>query len=252
MTLFSHHSRTTLRSAVRSFIDLRAFAADPAAGVRLQPTADPSAFLASRRALALPDGPVEIGVIDLPAGEGTVDSLPGDEFVLAYEGAITLTQPGQALELRDGACAVLTRGSRFGWRAMESVTLIYMRYCNSPVGTGQLVLIDEAAPLEQSGAPLAELLIGTTPQCRNHTDYRSTDGEFTCGTWDSTPYHRMAMRYRHYELMLLLDGAVTLEDEAGLRRTFVERDIFLVEQNASCSWESRERVKKIYAIYRPA
>ncbi|HKT75317.1 MAG TPA: hypothetical protein VJQ78_01200 [Sphingobium sp.] len=28
--------------------------------------------------------------------------------------------------------------------------------------------------------------------------------------------------------------------------------MFLVEQGAHCSWDSREHVKKVYAIYRPA
>jgi uncharacterized cupin superfamily protein len=59
------------------------------------------------------------------------------------------------------------------------------------------------------------------------------------------------MRYRHYELMHLLDGAVTFVDEAGRTATFTAGDIFLVEQGAECSWESKTFVKKVYAIYRP-
>ncbi|MBP7338304.1 MAG: DUF861 domain-containing protein [Niveispirillum sp.] len=72
------------------------------------------------------------------------------------------------------------------------------------------------------------------------------------GTWDSTPYHRRAMRYRHFELMLLLQGSVTFVDGTGREGTFRKGDIFLVEQGADCSWESREQVAKIYAIHRPA
>jgi uncharacterized cupin superfamily protein len=52
--------------------------------------------------------------------------------------------------------------------------------------------------------------------------------------------------------MYLLEGAVTLEDESGSRHIFTRHDIFVVEQGAQCSWESREHVKKVYAIYRPA
>ena len=55
------------------------------------------------------------------------------------------------------------------------------------------------------------------PSCRNFTDYRSADGEFVCGTWDSTPYHRRAMFYRHYELMYLLEGSVTGDPAKTLR-----------------------------------
>jgi uncharacterized cupin superfamily protein len=71
------------------------------------------------------------------------------------------------------------------------------------------------------------------------------------GTWDSTPYHRRPMYYRHYELMYLLEGSVTFVDEAGRSGTFSKGDIFLVEQTATCSWESLDHVAKVYVIYRP-
>ncbi|CAN7633919.1 cupin domain-containing protein [Trinickia sp. LjRoot230] len=59
------------------------------------------------------------------------------------------------------------------------------------------------------------------------------------------------MSYPHYELMHLLDGRVTLMDETGRAGTFSRGDVFLVEQHARCSWDSRENVAKVYAIYRP-
>jgi uncharacterized cupin superfamily protein len=60
------------------------------------------------------------------------------------------------------------------------------------------------------------------------------------------------MLFRHYELMHLLEGSVTFVDETGRSGTFSRGDIFIIEQNARCSWESREKVAKVYAIYRPA
>lgn len=239
-------------SAPRSFVDLRAFAADPQLGNRLPIDPDKDQFLTNRRELALPDGPIGVGVIDLPEGQGRVAAMPADEFIIACNGAVTIIQQDRSLVLQAGESCVLPRGASFEWRCDAAATLLYMRCAGGEKGEGALVAIDEAAELEPSGAPLAELLIGPTPQCRNHGDYRSANGEFLCGTWDSTPYHRTAMLYRHYELMHLLAGSVTFEDEAGNRRTFSKGDIFLVEQNAQCSWESREYVKKVYAIYRPA
>ena len=94
--------------------------------------------------------------------------------------------------------------------------------------------------LEPSAAHVAELLTGPTPSCRNFTDYRSVDGEFVCGAWDSTPYHRLSIPYRHYELMHLLEGRVTFVDGEGREGRFGKGDIFLVEQGAHCSWDSRE------------
>jgi hypothetical protein len=49
--------------------------------------------------------------------------------------------------------------------------------------------------------------------------------------------------------MFLLEGAVTLEDATGASPTFTQHDIFVVEQGAR---DSREHLKKVYAIVRPA
>lgn len=244
--------KAATRPSHPSFVDLRQFASDVVAGPAIRIDGQTDAFLASRQTLELPPGPVEIGAIRLEAGTGTVAALPADEFIILCDGTLTLNQQGRTLELADGASAVLTAGVGFSWNCPTAATLLYMRYKEGASGDGSLIAIDESATLEPSGTPAAELLIGPTPRCCNHTDYLSADGEFICGTWDSTPYQRRPMKFRHYELMHLLQGAVTIEDEAGASRTFISGDIFLVEQQAQCSWDSREVVKKVYAIYRPA
>lgn len=233
---------------VPSFIDLRQFARDtspivPGAGDR---------FLSSRRLLDLPPGPITIGAIALEAGAGEVGAMPADEFIIVAEGSVCLRQHDNTLALSAGGCAVLQQGARLTWSAPEGASIIFMRYGGSQAGERAVVPIAEMPTLEPSGAPLAELLLTPTPVCRNFTDYRSADGEFVCGTWDSTPYHRRAMPYKHFELMYLLQGSVTFVDEVGRSGTFGCGDIFLVEQHAQCSWESREDVAKVYAIYRPA
>jgi len=228
-----------------SFIDLRAFAAE-------QPTSNPSdPFGVGRRLLPLRSGPVEAGAVDLHSGSGQVPATAGDCWMILAEGAVTIRVDGTVQAFDPGDSWVIAAGTAFEWQAEATATILFLRYMDgtgSPVG---LTPIDTAAELTPSGAPLAELLVGETPSCRNFTAFRSTDGTFTCGTWDSTPYHRLPMRYAHFELMYLLGGSVNFVDEAGRSRTFSDGDIFLVEQGASCSWESRETVKKVYAIYRP-
>lgn len=239
---------TQALAATRSFHDLRAFA--QAAAIPTEVEGDP--FLASRAALDLPQGPASISLIELPQGRGRVEMLPDDEFLILLEGAVTLEGAGKTIPIAANQSVVVTRGTAFTWSSREGARLIAMRRNGSPAAAPAIIPIDESAPLEPSGAPLAELLVGPTPSCRNFTDYRSGDGEFVCGTWDSTPYHRLSMLYGHYELMHLLEGSVTFVDGAGMQGTFSKGDIFLVEQGAHCSWESREHVKKVYAIYRPA
>lgn len=245
-------NRLSAASTPPSFVDMREFARDPNQGIAVAAAPGEDRFLASRRCLNRAQGPVTAGVIALDAGGGAVPSMPADEFIIVDEGSVTLTCPDAVLTLEAGESAVIQQGAAFSWSADRSASLIFVRYNGSQPGARAIVPIKESPQLEPSGAPLAELLLTPTPACRNYTDYRSADGEFMCGTWDSTPYHRRAMLYRHFELMYLLQGSVTFVDETGRAGTFAQGDIFLVEQGATCSWESREQVAKVYVIYRPA
>ncbi|MCR1769558.1 hypothetical protein B7760_04204 [Burkholderia glumae] len=242
-----------LQGRHRSFIDMRGFASQASLGSASRDLHGDDRFLASRRFLDLPPGPISAGAITLAQGSGTVSLQPADEFVVVADGTISFTQGGQTLTLRPGESAVLRQGAAYSWAAPGPVSIPFMRYQGSDgAGAGPAIVpIDRAPQLAPSGAPLAELLLTPTPRCRNQTDYRSADGQFSCGTWDSTPYHRAAMLYHHYELMHLLEGSVTFVDASGRRASFHRGDIFLVEQGASCSWESLEPVAKVYAIFRP-
>jgi uncharacterized cupin superfamily protein len=235
-----------------SFVDLRQFARDKSLGIAVTTSAGEDRFLSSRRVLDWAPGPVTAGVITLEAGSGAVQSLPADEFIIVNEGSLTLTQQDSTLTLGPNQSAVLKQGAAFTWSAQGPVSVIFMRYHGSQPGDRSIVPIKENPQLTPSNPPLAELLLSPTPACRNCADHRSADGEFSCGTWDSTPYHRRAMFYRHYELMYLLEGSVTFVDETGRSGTFSKGDIFIVEQHAQCSWESLEYVAKVYALYRPA
>jgi uncharacterized cupin superfamily protein len=226
---------------VRGVIDLRKYAAHAAAA---------RDWLAGRAAPAFADGAAAVSAI-APQGKGRVAALPGDEFVIVLSGELALESAGGATVVKAGRSVVLPAGLGFEWRAAAGTIAVIVACPGSPGTAPDLVPIDEASPLEPSNPPLAELLVGPTPSCRNHTDYRSANGEFVCGTWDSTPYHRRAMPYRHIELMHLLDGSVTFADASG-SVTFSKGDVFLAARGAQCAWLSEIHVKKVYAIHRPA
>ena len=241
-----------VQPTVRTFIDLRKFAQDKSQGIQLTASAGQDPFLSNRRLLDFPPGPVTAGVITLENSSGAVQSQPVDEFIIVNEGNLTLTQQDSTLTLGPGQSAVIQHGAAFSWSAQGPVSVIFMRYHDSQPGDRTIVPIKEDPVMGHSGGPAADLLTTPAPTCRNYTDYTSADGEFMCGTWDSTPYARRPMFYRHYELMYLLEGSVTFVDETGRSGTFSKGDIFIVEQHANCSWESREYVAKVYVLYRPA
>lgn len=234
-----------------SFVDLRQFAQDSDQGIPCAAASGDDRFLASRRILDWAPGPVTAGVIAFEAGSGSVASLPADEFIIVNQGSLTLSQRDSTLTLGTGQSAVIQQGAAFSWSAQGPVSLIFTRYNRSQPGDGAIVPIQQGPELKPSGTPSLDLLTTPVPSCRNHTDYTSADGEFMCGTWDSTPYARRPLFYRHYELMYLLEGSVNFVDETGRSGTFSKGDIFLVEQGASCTWDSRENVTKVYVIYRP-
>lgn len=234
-----------------SFVDMRAFARDKSQGISAAYQMGDDDFLSCRRILDWSDGPVTAGVIELASGHGSVQSLPADECIVVSEGCLTLTQQDVTVTLMPGQSAVILHGAAFRWSAPAPVSLIFTRYNRSQPGKGCIVPIQQAPELKPSGTPSLDLLTTPVPSCRNFTDYASADGEFMCGTWDSTPYTRLPLFYRHYELMHLVEGSVGFVDEAGRNSTFSKGDIFLVEQGARCSWDSREHVVKVYVIYRP-
>lgn len=244
--------QAAIQSTPRTFIDLRVFARDESQGIPLTGAAGQDLFLSSRRVLDFPPGPVTAGALALDTGSGAVPSQPVDEFIIVCAGTLTLTQHDRTVVLGPDDSAVIQHGAAFSWSAQGPVSAIFMRYHGSQPGERAIVPIKEDPPLAPSNPPLAELLISPTPSCRSYADHRSADGAFACGTWDSTPYHRRAMLYRHYELMYLIEGSVTFVDETGRSDTFSRGAIFMVEEEAQCSWESRENVAKVYAIYRSA
>lgn len=165
-----------------SFFDLREFAQSGSA------SAGEAGGLV-RRQLELPEGPVVVGALHLAAGDHS-ERVDADEFVIACAGTVSVRVDGTERSLAPGESAVIRAGSAVNWIAKGSATLVFMRYLAERDGDTGLVPIDYEAELAPSGAPLAELLTTPTPACRNFTDYRSPDGEFVCGTWDSTPYAR--------------------------------------------------------------
>ena len=217
---------------------------------------DPSGggeYLSNRRRLPLPEGPITLEMARLPARAAGEGVLPGDEFVLVVEGEVSFQQADIRLSLSAGQAGVVLRDRRLSWQSNRGGKLIVMRCTGGGGPAGDMpVRIDQNAPLSPSNPPLPQLLIGPTPQCRGHTDYRSQSGEFACGTWDSTPYRRQIVMFRHYELMRLLSGSVTFVDSTGREGRFGIGDIVLFEQGGSASWNSDEYVKKIYCTFRPA
>lgn len=230
-----------LDQKVDAVIDMRQYAVG---------TAPSNDWLGGRAAPAFADSAAQVAAFAL-RGEGRVDALPTDEFVLVLAGRLEIESDAGTLTIEpDNGCA-LPIGTRFQWRASDDLlAIIYAAPAQGPGNTTAPVLIDKNAPLSPSNPPPSENLLSTSPSCRAFSDYLSANKEFACGTWDSTPYRRRRIPYRQVELMLLLDGKVTFSDDKG-SVTFKKDDVFLFVRGDGCEWLSEEYVKKVFAIQRP-
>lgn len=231
----------TLDQKVGAVVDMRAYAAG---------TAPSNDWFEGRAKPAFADAKAQVAAFAL-RGEGQVEALPTDEFVLVLAGRLEIESAAGTLVIEQDESAVLPIGTRFGWRASDDLlAIVYAAPADAPGSPAIPVLIDKNAPLSPSNPPPAENLLGPVPSCRAHSDYVSANKEFACGTWDSTPYRRRQIPYRQVELMLLLDGKVTFSDQKG-RVTFRMGDVCMFVRGDGCEWLSEEYVKKVYATQRP-
>lgn len=227
-------------------VDLRAFAADASAGTASTEVGD--TWFAARRLVPF-DGAVSVAVMS-PEGSGQV-TLPRDEFVFVIAGELSIAA-SDTRKIAANTGAMLPQGLAFAWTAQPGTQAVVVRYNGDGGGADHMVPVDLDAALAPSNPPAADLLTSDTPSCRNHTDYVTPNGEFMCGVWDSTPYARRHIDYRHGELMHLLAGSVTFADEDGNSATFRQDDLFIMLPGARCSWLSTEDCAKVWVIYRPA
>jgi|SRR5579872_3091093 len=227
---------------VSAVVDLRAYAGG---------TAQSGDWAHGRASPAFIDAAASVAAL-APVGEGHVEALAADEFIIVLAGRLEVEASAGRLVLEASKSGVIPAGTRFDWRAADgTLAIIASVPAAAPGDADGPVAINESAKLTPSNPPLAELLIGPAPLCRNHSDYRSANGAFVCGTWDSTPYHRRQTPYRHIELMHLLEGSVSFYDDNG-RVTFKTGDVLLFVRGEGCAWHSEAHVKKIYATHRPA
>jgi uncharacterized cupin superfamily protein len=225
-----------------SFIDLRAVLAAQRPAALQAPVQAP---------LALAPGPVDVGVLYLPAGTHA-QAVEHDQFVLIAEGSVELLHDGQVHILECGRSAVIRAGSQVSWQAGAPAAVVYMSYSGPAAGQTGVVVLTQDPALAPSNPPASDVLISAVPSCRSFNDFRSADDTFVCGTWDSTPYTRRAIRFGHYELMHLLEGQVSFADPHGPQASFGAGDIVLFVRNGECAWDSQVHVRKTYGYWRPA
>lgn len=194
------------------------------------------------------DDGVSAGLVQF-SGDAVIEDFPHSETLVVHAGHVVLSSAEQTLELGVGASAVIGRGTRLSVQASDNSEWAFcaLDLPDAPARPG-LTFLDPHTLLNPSAAPEPAILIGPTPQCRALNLFDDAATELRIGLWDSTPYARHGRPHKLHELMHLLEGSVTLQDDKGIDVTVNTGDTVFVAKNAPCAWTSTVYVRKVYAV----
>lgn len=182
-------------------------------------------------------------------GELEVASYPHIETLVVVEGELTLTAPGAApLVVGPQAGAVIGCGTALRIEARSRVRFVFCTAaCERPTKRGLLALHADA-DFKPSNTLPADVLLGPSPECRSDNVFIDDGAQYSAGTWDSTPYHRVVRPHRVNEFMHLVAGDVRFASPDGSVLSVGTGDALFVPQGAPIGWESSDRVAKFYVI----
>jgi uncharacterized cupin superfamily protein len=82
-----------------------------------------------------------------------------------------------------------------------------------------------------------------------HEYYSGGDGKVTAGVWDATPQKLVPGPYNVNEFMIVLEGAITIEQTHGETETFRAGEGFVIPKGLPCSFQVPEYARKFYLIF---
>jgi len=206
------------------------------------------------------DGSLTAGVWHCTPHTLRLAPYPVDEFMLVLEGSVAIVhEDGHEEVFRAGDAFLIPRGLRCAWKQTEPIRKYYVIYDDPNSGIPEKPVTDRAIRLEPNGPKgvgLAKIdLTGATnfngepPTQHDHGYFEDAAGKQFAGTWTCTPMDRVAQRFGRFELMCLLEGGMTLTDEAGVEHKFQAPDVLLELPDAVTAWKSTEFVRKYYYIF---
>lgn len=91
-------------------------------------------------------------------------------------------------------------------------------------------------------------VISGDPKEIGHSFFTNEAGNVSSGVWECTPSKERLDGYSCDELMVILEGSVTLTDTEGHAETFTKGDVLVVPKGFKGTWEVTETLRKYYMI----
>jgi uncharacterized cupin superfamily protein len=87
---------------------------------------------------------------------------------------------------------------------------------------------------------------------RRHRFYvgdRKLPGQIRVGIWEATAYTEKLENYPKDEFMYVIEGSVTIVEEDGREKTFVEGESFFMPSGFTGLWKQDEPMKKYFMVF---
>ncbi len=200
------------------------------------------------------------GVWDCTAMTEKFGPYSVNEFMYLLEGSVTMAvEDGNEVTIKAGEPFIIPKGLPCQWKQEGYVRKFFVIFENpgfpaaEDVSSQGVILPRPSGPSEgmkQEEKEEASSFVGEVPTQHNHIYYEDPSKQFVCGLWESTAFETPATPFPRSELMILLEGSVTLTDDAG-EHVFKAGDTAYVPKGAVRKWKSTENVRKFYCIFNP-
>ena len=196
-----------------------------------------------------------VGLWEADANESVWIDYPFHDFMLVLEGELGIeTEQGRVMA-REGEALFVPRGLHCRYLQPRYVKKIVAAFDNpaEPMvrRSSGLIKIDPKVAVAPSTPPAASMLFSPVPIQNNHDYYSDSTGQLNIGVWDTTGYTRKLIDFPRHELMHLIEGSVTFEDDQGAKQSFKAGDTFFVPMGTPNSWISEGYLRKIFVIFQP-
>jgi uncharacterized cupin superfamily protein len=111
---------------------------------------------------------------------------------------------------------------------------------------------DGGGDLEDWGAMPREELVAGTGQQHGRLWLDDADTGLMVGVWHCTPMTGRMDAWSTNEVMVLLDGAVTIDHADGSSLTVSKGEAFFIPKGTLCSWRQEVDLKKFFVIHSDA
>jgi uncharacterized cupin superfamily protein len=172
------------------------------------------------------------------------------EFIHVVRGSLTLGyKDGREEAFQAGDNLLIPRGAEVAWKGTKNLREFWVTFDSTgpaPAGSPSVIKFERDGPQGKGLKP------APPPEWRaKEYDYYSSPAGSSAGVWETAGFVAKKFEAPNYcELMVFLDGEVTLSTPDGKSQTFKAGDVALVPKGVAHKWSSG-RLRKFWVIFDP-